>query len=136
MRDGLDPEPPRAHLSARAAKAAPEADDAPKVRNRVLRVWAAISTPLIIAIVVWLLVGNDTGYYWVGAAVGVLVVVGFESLARGRLLAFVGWAIIAVVGTTIVIGMVREWRLTLAVLLLVGAVVLLAQNLRELRSDR
>jgi len=32
--------------------------------------------------------------------------------------------------------MVREWRLTLAVLLLVGAVVLLAQNLRELRSDR
>jgi len=66
----------------------------------------------------------------------VLVVVGFESLARGRLLAFVGWAIIAVVGTTIVIGMVREWRLTLAVLLLVGAVVLLAQNLRELRSDR
>ncbi len=136
MRDGLDPEPPRAHLSTQAAEAAPEADDAPKVRSRVLRVWAAISTPLIMAIVVWLLVGNDTGYYWVGAAVGVLVVVGFESLARGRLLAFVGWAIIAVVGTTIVIGMVREWRLTLAVLLLIGAVVLLAQNLRELRSDR
>ena len=59
---------------------------------------------------------------------------GFESLARGRLLAFVGWAIIAVVGMTIVIGLVREWRLTLAVLLLIGAVVLLAQNLRELRS--
>ena len=68
--------------------------------------------------------------------VGVLVVVGFESLARGRLLAFLGWAIIVIVGASVVVGLVQEWRLTLGVLLLVGAVVLLAQNLRELRSSR
>ncbi len=67
---------------------------------------------------------------------GVLVVVGFESLARGRLLAFLGWAIIVIVGASVVVGLVQEWRLTLGVLLFVGAVVLLAQNLRELRSSR
>ena len=137
--DGLPVESPRAHLGEAAVAALETAgSDVPvsKVRSRLLRIWAAISTPLIIAIVIWLLVGNDSGYYWFGALVGVLVVVGFESLARGRLLAFLGWAIIVIVGASVVVGLVQEWRLTLGVLLLVGAVVLLAQNLRELRSSR
>ncbi len=137
--DGLPPEPPRAHLgtAAAAALAVPGPDDSgSRIRSRVLRIWAAISTPLIIAIVIWLLVGNDSGYYWFGALVGVLAVVGLESLARGRLLAFIGWTMIVVIGTGVVVGLVREWRFTLGALLLIGAVVLLAQNLRELRSSR
>jgi hypothetical protein len=138
-RDGLPLESPRAHLG-RAAVDALDAgggsEEEPRVRSRVLRIWAAISTPLIIAIVVWLLVGHDSGYYWFGALVGVLVVVGLESLARGRLLAFIGWAIVVIAGAMIIIGLAQEWRLTLGVLLAVGAIVLLAQNLRELRSSR
>lgn len=134
MRDGLPVPPPRAHLG-RAAAALEEREEQPRVRSRLLRVWAAISTPLLIAIVVWLLVGNYTNYYWVGVVVGVLVILGVESLARGRLLAFMGWAVVVIVGTSVVVGLLREWRFTLAVLLLVGAVVLLTQNLRELRSS-
>ena len=87
-------------------------------------------------IIVWLLVGNSSQYYWLGAVAGVLLVLGFESLARGRLLAFLGWSIVFVVGSAVLIGLLVEWRLTLGVLLLVGAIVLLAQNVRELRSTR
>lgn len=133
LRDGLPVPPPRAHLG-RAAAALERAEEQPRVRSRLLRIWAAISTPLIIAIVVWLLIGNFTQYYWLGVIVGVLVILGVESLARGRLLAFIGWSLVVFVGASIAIGLIREWRFTLAVLLLVGAVVLLAQNLRELRS--
>lgn len=134
VRDGLPAPPPRAHLG-RAAAALDEVEEEPRVRSRLLRIWAAISTPLIIAIVVWLLVGNYTDYYWVGVLAGVLVILGVESLARGRLLAFLGWAVVVLVGASIAIGLLREWRFTLAIILLVGAVVLLAQNLRELRSS-
>ena len=133
LRDGLPAPAPRAHLG-RAAAALDEVEPEPRVRSRLLRIWAAISTPLIIAIVVWLLIGNFTQYYWLGVIVGILVILGVESLARGRLLAFLGWAVVVILGASIVIGLVQEWRLTLAVLLLVGAVVLLTQNLRELRS--
>jgi hypothetical protein len=41
-----------------------------------------------------------------------------------------------VVGFAVLVGLLMEWRLTLGVLLLAGAVVLLAQNVRELRSTR
>lgn len=133
-RDGLATPPARAHLG-RAAAALDQVEQEPKVRGKLLRIWAAISTPLIIAIVVWLLIGNYTNYYWVGVIAGVMVIIGVESLARGRLLAFLGWAIVLLVGASIAIGLIREWRFTLAVILLVGAVVLLTQNLRELRSS-
>jgi hypothetical protein len=134
LQSGVPVPTPRAHLG-RAAAALEHEEEQPRVRSRLLRIWAAISTPLIIAIVVWLLVGNYTDYYWVGVMVGVMVILGVESLARGRLLAFLGWAVVVVVGTSVAIGLAREWRFTLAILLLVGALVLLAQNLRELRSS-
>ena len=70
------------------------------------------------------------------ALVGVFVVIGFESLARGRLLAFLAWTVIVVVGVLLIVGLVQQWRLTLGVLLFIGAIVLLAQNLREIRSSR
>jgi hypothetical protein len=135
-RDGLPPTPARAHLGARAPDDEVVDDDMPRVRRRVLRIWAAISTPLLMVIIVWLLVGNSSHYYWLGAVAGVLLVLGFESLARGRLLAFLGWSIVFVVGLTVLVGLIEEWRLTLGVLLLVGAIVLLSQNVRELRSTR
>lgn len=137
-RDGLAPETPRAHLARSPSDRGEhvEAEEPTQVRSRLLRIWAAVSTPLIIAIVVWLLIGTDSGYYWIGAVVGVLVVIGVESLARSRFLAFLGWVVVVVVGTFVVVALVQEWRLTLAVLLLLGALVLLAQNLRELRSHR
>ena len=104
------------------------------MRHRVLRIWAAVSTPLLITLIIWLLVGNSSSHYTVGVVVGITLLVGIEALARGRLLAFLVTALALVAAILIIGGLVQQWRLTLAILLAIGAVVLLWQNLRELRS--
>lgn len=132
---GLAPESPRAHRGPD-----PACDEStPKhasVRSRVLRIWAAVSTPLLMVVIVWMLVGTDSHYYWLGAIGGLLLVIGFEALARRRLMAFLVWVAVLAAGTAIVIGVISRWQYALAVLLAIGAVVLLVQNLRELRSSR
>lgn len=134
-RRGLPLEAPRAHLGVESVP--DEAHDEPaNVRSRLLRIWAAVSTPLLMIIIVWLLVGVGSGYYWVGAIVGVLLVMGFEALARRRLISFIVWVVIIAIGTSIVIGLLERWQWTLAVLFIIGAVVLLLQNLKELRASR
>lgn len=104
------------------------------MRHRVLRIWAAVSTPLLITVIIWPPVGNPTSYYAVGVVAGISLLVGIEALARGRLLAFLVTALALMAAILIIEGLLREWRLTLAILLAIGAVVLLWQNLRELRS--
>ena len=69
-----------------------------------------------------------------GVIAGIVLLVGIEALARGRLLAFLVTALAVAAAILIIEGLLQEWRLTLAILLAIGAVVLLWQNLRELRS--
>lgn len=128
---GLPPEGPRAHLGNDVDQGE---DPQSRVRHRVLRIWAAVSTPLLITLIIWLLVGNSSSYYAVGVIAGITLLVGIEALARGRLLAFLVTALALVATILIIGGLVQQWRLTLAILLAIGAVVLLWQNLRELRS--
>ncbi|MDA2953278.1 MAG: hypothetical protein O2976_01505, partial [Actinomycetota bacterium] len=99
-----------------------------------LRIWAALSTPLLITLIIWLLVGNSSSHYAVGVVAGITLLVGIEALARGRLLTFLVTALALVATILIIGGLVQQWRLTLGILLAIGAVVLLWQNLRELRS--
>lgn len=131
--DGLPTEDARAHLGA-GHPAGEDEDPLTHIHQRVLRIWAAISTPLLIGIIIWLLVGNATSYYWLGVLGGIALLVGIESLARGRLLAFLVTVLGVIAMVAIVTGLVQEWRVTLAVLLTLGAIVLLVQNVRELRS--
>ena len=135
QRDGLPLEAPRAHLGVESVPDEVEGDTT-QVRSRLLRIWAAVSTPLLMVVIVWLLIGTGSGYYWVGAVAGVLLVIGFEALARRRLLAFLVWVVIVAIGTSLVLGLVQRWQYTLAALFIIGAVVLLLQNLKELRSSR
>ena len=69
-----------------------------------------------------------------GVVAGITLLVGIEALARGRLLTFLVTALALVATILIIGGLVQQWRLTLGILLAIGAVVLLWQNLRELRS--
>lgn len=131
--NGLPPEGPRAHMGEDIALDAPPRES--RVRQRVLRIWAAISTPLLLAVIIWLLIGNVSEYYWTGVIGGIALIIGFEALARGRLLSAIATTLTLFIGIGIIIGLLQEWRLTLAVLLLVGALVLLWQNVRELRSS-
>ena len=58
------------------------------------------------------------------------------ALARRRLISFIVWVVIIAIGTSIVIGLLERWQWTLAVLFIFGAIVLLLQNLKELRASR
>lgn len=130
--EGLPLEDPRAHLGA--GNHGDEEEASTHIRLHVLRFWAAISTPLLIGIIVWLLVGNATSHYWLGVIAGITLLGGIESLARGRLLVFLATALAVIATVTIVAGLIQQWRVTLAILLALGAIVLLVQNVRELRS--
>lgn len=130
---GLPPEGPRAHLGE-VSVPEPEPIET-HVRQRVLRIWAAVSTPVLLAVIIWLLLGHVSEYYWTGVLAGLALIIGFEAVARGRLLSAVFTTLTFFVGIGILIGLLQEWRITLSILLLIGAVVLLWQNIRELRSS-
>jgi hypothetical protein len=129
-----DPGPPDAHLREPHLPHTASAD----LRSRFLRVWAAVSTPVLVLGLGGLLVRPS-----------VLVLVGFvtflvvfgvvEAIGRRRVMAFatvlgalVLW-VAAVAGLIIVL--LSSWQLVLAGLLAVVALVLLVVNVRELRSD-
>lgn len=126
-------EAPDAHLRRPAA-----ADTTPdrRERRRVLRVWAAVSTPLLALTIVVLLVGPPLAFL-TSMVVFVVAFLGVEAIARGRLLAFTGGlvatALTVGIAAVLVIGLVRSWQVVLAVLLGVAALVLLVVNVRELR---
>ena len=62
-----------------------------------------------------------------------------EAIARGRLLAYASTVAIAVVVSaiilTVVLGLIAEWRLTIAALLFAAAGIVLIFNLSELRRS-
>ncbi len=108
----------------------------PPGRPRMLRVWAALSTPLLVLTVVVLLLGPPLAFL-TSLVLVVLLFFGVEATARGRLLRFVvglvllGLTVAVVAG--VVIGLVQNWRIVLAVLLSLLALVLVIVNVRELR---
>lgn len=124
--EGIPGSGPRDHLRARAVTETIERS------TFVLRAWAAVSTSVLLAILIWLLVGNDSSHYWLGVLVGVVVLVGVESTARGRLPQFIASVLALGLVSLLVYGFLLEWRLTLAVILGVAALYLLLENLREL----
>jgi hypothetical protein len=109
---------------------------ATRERRRLLRVWAAVSTPLLVLTIVVLLVGPPIAFA-TGMAVLVVAFLAVEATVRGRLVAFVAGSAVAgvtvVVVVALVLGLLRNWQLVLAVILGVAALVLLAANVRELR---
>lgn len=127
----LPAEPAHAHLRHQRRPYERARDD----RARFLRVWATVSTPLLILAIVVLLVGPPLAFL-ATLAVFVLLFAAVEAIARRRLLAFlIGLALTAagaVVALGLAIGLLLHWRSTLAAVLTVAAVFLLVSNLREL----
>jgi hypothetical protein len=126
------PEAPDAHLRRRVTT-----QDRPALRRpRFLKVWAAVSTPLLVLTIVVLLTAPPLAFLS-SVVVFAGLFLGVEAAARGRLLAFLGGlAATAATGTVVVllvVGLLRNWQVVLAVLLTVAAVVLFATNIRELR---
>jgi hypothetical protein len=107
-------------------------------RPRLLRLWGAVSTPLLLltVVLVLVLVGPPLAFLS-SLTLAVVTFLGVEAAARGRLLSFavgLGMAVlIAAVGVALVLALLQNWRVVLAAVLSVVALVLLAGNIRELR---
>ena len=105
-------------------------------RPRMLRVWGAVSTPLIVGTIVVLLLGPPLAFLS-SIVLFVVLFLGIEAAARARLLSFlVGLALTALtlaLATVLVTGLLQNWRVVLAALLGLVALVLLVVNVRELR---
>ena len=129
-----DPGPPDAHLRHPHLPYATQTD----VRARFLRVWAAVSTPVLVLGITGLLLRPSI--LVTSGFLAFLVVFGVvEAIGRRRVMAFatvlgalVLW-IVAVAG--LILALLSSWQVVLAGLLAVLAVALLVGNIRELRND-
>jgi hypothetical protein len=129
-----DPGPPDAHLRSPHLPYATRSD----VRSRFLRVWAAVSTPVLVLGLTGLLVRPSipvmSGFlaflilFWLVEAIGRRRVLAFATVLGALVL----W-VVAVAG--LIVALLSSWHLVLAGLLAAAAVVLLVVNVRELRSD-
>ena len=132
-REHLD-RPPRP-LAPDAHRPSPAAADHRK-RPRMLRVWGALSTPLLVGTIVVLLLGPPLAFLS-SLVLFVVLFLGIEAAARARLLSFlVGVALTALtlaLAVVLVTGLLQNWRVVLAALLGLVALVLLVVNVRELR---
>jgi hypothetical protein len=129
-----EPARPDAHLRHPHLPYAASTD----VRSRFLRVWAAVSTPVLVLGLGGLLI-RPTVPVLVGFLTFLVVFGVVEAIGRRRVLAFATvlgalalW-ILAVAG--LILALLSSWHLVLAGLLAVVALVLLVVNVRELRSD-
>ena len=133
-REHLD-RPPRPLAPDAHLRPSPAAADHRK-RPRMLRVWGALSTPLLVGTIVVLLLGPPLAFLS-SLVLFVVLFLGIEAAARARLLSFlVGLALTALtlaLAAVLVTGLLQNWRVVLAALLGLVALVLLVVNVRELR---
>jgi hypothetical protein len=107
-------------------------------RRRILSIWAALSTPLVL---LWLiLLVLPLGASIVGLSIAaLLVILTVEAIARRQLVRFliavvvVGVLVVAVLALSV--ALLVDWRRSLTGLLAVSAAILLVVNLAELRRD-
>ncbi|HSM65292.1 MAG TPA: hypothetical protein VK860_03200 [Ilumatobacteraceae bacterium] len=108
----------------------------PTIRRRMLAAWSTVSTPLLLLAIAVLVLPLGSSVASV-AIVSLTTIFALEALARRRLVSFLLTAVTVLlavsIGLSIVIGLLVEWRFTVAALLCIGALVVLVLNLVELR---
>ena len=140
----------RAHLATLSTSLPPERPQAhvrtlhqPYVqrqlrRTRFLKLWAAISTPLLLASIILVLIASPL-VWTLDILTLVCLFIGVEAIARRRFLSFVAslalLALLLALGVGFVLLLLAHWRLALSLLAGVGAVVLLLANVSAMRRD-
>ena len=131
LSEGLTPELPQAHV-IRPHRPYPEEG----ARNRFLKVWAGLSTPLLLSAVVVALVSSPFGVI-IDVGVLTLLFIGVEAIAQRRFLSFLASTLLLVAVVATGAGLVwlflNYWRIALAVVIGVAALALLVANLRVAR---
>jgi hypothetical protein len=105
-------------------------------RLRFLRLWSAVSAPLLFLAGAFLLVDHQLGVV-VGVATFAVVFLTIEAIARRRLVAFaltlIAVIVAALVALAVIQGLLGQWQFVLAALLAATAGAILLSNLRDLR---
>jgi hypothetical protein len=112
----------------------------PAGRQRLLAIWSAVSTPLILALIGLAFLPTSELTIVASAVIGVFLVFLIEAVARGEMLRFAATlvliAIAVVVASTVAgLAVVFGWQVTVAVCFFTLALVLLSNNVRELVRD-
>ena len=135
LAEPIAPEPPQAHVKNPHQPYV----EAQERRTRFLNVWAAISTPLLLASIIVILLA--TPFAFLGTVVILfLVFSAIEATARRRLLAFLASTLFVLVSLALIAGFLvilhRHWRQAASGLVAVAALALLVANLQFLRRGR
>ena len=132
---GLAFEDPHAHLRHRAV---PNVDPA-RTRSRVLRVWSAVSASVFLAGLA-IVILDHLGALLPAFAGLAFLMLSIEAFARGHLWQFIGGlaaaAAVGAVGWLTAQAIIGNWRLAVAVLLLVAAFAVLLANIRDFFRKR
>jgi hypothetical protein len=132
---GLVQEDSHAHLRHRAI---PNVDPA-RTRSRVLRVWSAVSASVFLAGLAVVIL-DHVGSLLPAFAGLAFVMLSIEAFARGHLWQFIGGlvaaAAVSALGWLAAQAIVGNWRLAVAVLLLVAALAVLLANIRDFFRKR
>lgn len=131
LSEPLPAPPPQAHIKKRQGPRA----EAQQQRTRILRAWAALSTPLLLGLVPVVLLARPLA--WLTTIVVVaLLFIGMEAFARRRFLSFLASTLLLSVTIVVVFAFVRlghaYWRYALAAVFAVAALALLIGNLGDL----
>jgi hypothetical protein len=128
----IPPEPPRAHIK-RPHEPYLEQQER---RTRFLKLWAAISTPLLLASIIVVLVGSFVAWI-VDIAILVSVFIGVEAIARRNFLSFLASTALLVATLALGVGLVvlflNYWRIGISVVVGAAALALIFGNLRDVR---
>jgi hypothetical protein len=125
---------PHDHLRHRRMPIPPEE----RSRRRVLAIWAAISTPLVLGWLILLVLPLGRSIFGLSLA-ALMVIFTIEAIARRELVRFLGSVVVVVAVVAVVLvglwALFIDWRISVALALAAAAIVLLVVNLAELSRD-
>ena len=128
----IPPEAPQAHVRRPHTPHVQEQER----RRRFLKLWAAVSTPLLLGSVIVVLLASPLASITTIACLAALFS-GVEAIARRRLLSFLASVFLLLAAAALIVGLVllflKHWRTAISVLVGVTALTLLLGNLDELR---
>jgi hypothetical protein len=132
LSEPLRPEPPQAHVTRSHGPRLAEQER----RTRFLRLWAVVSTPLLLVSIIVVLTAPPLT--WVTTlAVLAAAFLGVEAIARRRFLSFVASTLLLAgtiaLGGGFIVVFRQHWRIAVSVLLGAAALALLVGNLRDAR---
>ncbi len=132
LSSGIRLEPAQAHFGTPHG---PRSDEQER-RTRFLRLWGIVSTPLLLASVIIILIARPLAWITTIALLGVSFL-GVEAFARRRLLSFLASLLLLAASLVLVVGFLvlfhKHWRIALSVVFGVAALGLLIGNLADVR---